>query len=63
MNKKKKTLINESVSNSAQMKLLLDTSMGITNYLDPYSKEKIIGTNYNDSSVMTQVTQKILVID
>jgi len=52
MNKKnnKKTLINESVSNSAQMKLLLDTSMGITNYLDPYSKVKIIGTNYNDSS-------------
>jgi len=27
------------------MKVLLDTSVGITNYLDPYFKVKIIGTN------------------
>jgi len=27
------------------MKVLLDTSVGITNYLDPYYKVKIIGTN------------------
>jgi len=25
--------------------VLLDTSVGITNYLDPYYKVKIIGTN------------------
>jgi len=28
------------------MKVLLDTSVGMTNYLDPYYKVKIIGTNY-----------------
>jgi len=33
------------------MKVLLDTSVGITNYLDPYYKVKIIGTS-NDSSVI-----------
>jgi len=27
------------------MKVLLDTSVGITNYLDPYYKVKIIATN------------------
>jgi len=27
------------------MKVLLDTSVGITNYLDSYYKVKIIGTN------------------
>jgi len=27
------------------MKVLLDTSVGITNYLDLYYKMKIIGTN------------------
>jgi len=27
------------------MKVVLHTLMGITNYLDPYSKVKIMGTN------------------
>jgi len=31
---KKNPLINNLVSNSAQMKVLLHTSMGITNYLE-----------------------------
>jgi len=38
-------LINELVSNSSQMKVLPDTSVGVTNYFDSYYKVKIIGTN------------------
>jgi len=41
----KKTLINKLISNSSQMKVLLHTSVRITNYLDPYSKVKIMGAN------------------
>jgi len=28
------------------MKVVLHTSLGITNYLDPYYKVKIMGTNW-----------------
>jgi len=38
------------------MKVLLDTSVGITNYLDSYYKVKIIGTN--DSSVTKDIFLK-----
>jgi len=38
-------LINELVINSSQTKVLLDTSVGITYFLDSYYKVKITGTN------------------